>query len=498
VSIENKKEKSSPDLFKRSVKGGAWVFALRVLTQMLSLGRYVLLMNILGVNYMGLLGIAMLLMQILDSFSNTGFGAALIQKDKKLDSYLSTAWTIGIIRAFLLFAILFVAAPYFANWKAEPEDVSLTISIIRVLGLSFFIGALGNIGIIHFRKELQFHKQFIIQIIPSLISITVTVALVLIYKSVWSLVIGRLSANLFRCIFSYAMHPFRPKLQFQTQKAREMWQFGKWVMGSTIIGFLAHQGDDFFVMAYINVGALALYQAAYKFSNIPATEITHLISQVTFPAYSKIKNDIPRLCEAYFKILQFNACLSIPIAALIFILSPEFVTLFLDPEWQPIIPVMQTLTIFGLSRSIGATTGPVFQAVGRPDLITKIGLCKLVFLAIIIFPLTRKWGIVGTSTAIIIASVGAQPVIQFLILKILQSNLQKLCRVLVFPAIATIPMLAAIVWFKSFHQEISIGWFISMVITGIITYITGLLFLDYLFTFGIRKIIREQLASIRK
>jgi len=494
---ESKDKKKDPDLYKKAVKGGGWVFAIRVITQLLSIGRYILIMNILEVKDMGLLGIAFLMIQTLNTFSNTGFNVALIQKKNDARSYLNTVWTVGIIRAFVLFAILYFAAPIFVNLKNIPsQEASLTISVIRVLGMSFFIGALNNIGVIYFKKDLQFHKQFVFQILPNLIGIAVSVILVFVFENVWSLVLGRMSANIFRCIISYATHPFRPKFKLQVEKAKELWGFGKWVFGATIVSFLLTQGDDFFVWIYLDATALALYQAAYKFSNIPATEISHVISQVSFPAYSKIQNDIPRTRDAYFKIFQFSSCLSIPVAALIFILTPEFVTIFLKPEWYPMIPVMQMLAIFGMLRSLAATAGPVYQAVGRPDIVTKSSFVKLVFLAIIIYPLTQRWGIVGTCGAILIAEIMIRPTVLYLLTKLLKCGLLRFVRIVSFPLTATILMLSFLMLIKKLWPMPNIGGLIILALGGLAVYIMALVLLDCFFGYGIIKIIKEIMAAI--
>lgn len=492
-------EKESPDLYKKAVKGGFWVIAARVLAQILSIGRYVLLMNILQIKDMGLLGISFLMIQTLNTFSNTGFNAALVQKKGESKSYLDTAWTVGVIRAFILFAILYFAAPVIVNLKDIPlKEASLTISVIRVLGLSFLIGSASNIGVIYFKKELQFHKQFILQTLPTLISIIVSVVLVLIYKNVWSLVIGRMSANVFRCIISYILHPFRPKFKFELDKAKELWGFGKWVFGATIIGFLLTQGDDFFVWVYIDATALALYQAAYKFSNIPATEITHVISQVSFPAYSKLQDDIPRLRDAYFKILQFSSCLSIPIAALIFILTPEFVTIFLKSEWHPMIPAMQILAIFGLLRSLGATTGSVFYALNKPNIGTMTNLAKLLLLAIIIYPSTLRWGIVGTSSAILLVGLFSQPINLFFINRLLKCNSVIIFRTLIIPFIAATLTLTLIILYKYFCPITNIIHFTIAALIGIVTYTLSLLTLDYFSKYGFFESLKDQIAILKK
>ncbi len=360
-SVMENPEKKEKHLFKKVVKGGIWVFAIRFVTQLLSVARLVVLARFLEIEEMGLLGIGMLMIQILNTFTATGFQKALIQKKDDIHSYLNTAWTVGIVRAVVLFTILYFAAPYAAMLRVEPEKASLTISIIRVIGVTMLITAFGNIATIYFQKELQFQKQFIFQMSSTLVDSIITITIALIYRSIWSLVIGKLAGTFVKSVLGYIIYPYKPAIRLDFAQAAKLWKFGKWIFGGTILGFLVIQGDDIFVWAYLGVTALALYQMAYKFSNLPATEITNVISQITFPAYSKLQDDIPRLKEAYLKILKLTAFISVPIAGLIFVLAPDFVSLFLTEKWLPIVLPMQILAIKGLLSSLGGTRGPLFD-----------------------------------------------------------------------------------------------------------------------------------------
>ena len=373
-----KPAKIEKDLYSKAIKGGVWVFALRISLQIIFTARYLVFLHFISITDVGLLGIAMLMIDILNKFTNTGFNAALIQKADDIKGYLDTAWTVNIIRSVILFAILYFAAPYLAMLKVPPEKAALTITVIRAVGLLMIANAFNNIGLVYFRKELQFNKRFIFDIAATLVNVIVSISIAIVYRSVWSLVLGRLAGALTRCLLSYLMHPYRPTLRFDLPKAREMWSFGKWVFAMTIIGFLLTQGDDLFVWGLLGPTSLLLYQLAYKFSNIPATEITHLVSQVSFPAYSKIQDDIPRLRDAYLKVLQFTAFLTIPASGLIFILAPDFVHLFLPAEYAPMIRPMQILAVFGMLRSLKGTCGPLYYGVGQPKTKTKLSIAKLI------------------------------------------------------------------------------------------------------------------------
>ena len=126
----------------------------------------------------------------------------------------------------------------------------------------------------------------------------------------------------------------------------------------------------------LGLTALGLYQLSYTLSNLPATEITHVVSRVTFPAYSKLQEDLPRVRSAYLKVLQFISFLSFPLAGAIFIFLPDFVSIFLGDKWTPMVPAAQVLVMAGLLRSIAATTGPIFHALGKPKIDSKEYTCS--------------------------------------------------------------------------------------------------------------------------
>lgn len=472
--------RSAPDLFNRTVKGGMWVFALRMLTQLFSSAKWIVLVKWLAVVDFGLIGIADLTMQALSAFTTTGFQAALIQKKKQTYDFLDTAWTIGIIRGVLLFVVIYFIAPLATRFRVDPEQFQLTVNIIRVLGFCLILDAVSNIGTIYFRKDLQFNKQFIFEIVSSVINITITISIAVIYRSIWAIAIGKLVGSLTKCVISYWIHPYRPKFKVDLAKAGELWGFGKWIFALSALGFIIKTGDDYFVWGYLGVASLGLYRISYRFAMAPATEISDVITQVTFPAYSKLQDDIPRLRDAYLKVLEFTAFLSIPLAGFIFALTPNFIVLFRKEDLLLVIPVMQILALRGMICSIGATRGSLFQSTGQPKLGTVIKLVKLFILACLIYPLTKRLGLVGTAWSIVIADAAVQPLAFYFSVRVISCRPWRMLKPIVMPFVATCIMIAAIYLLKIYLPEDSFVSFFGIALTGGCVYIVTVWILDRL------------------
>ena len=490
----NNLAKSGESLSQRVVRGGAWVFALRITGRAFGLIRLVILARILAPHDFGLMGIALLTMATLDTFSQTGFHAALIQKKNNTDSYLNAAWTVLVLRGLFLFGILFFIAPYAAIFFKAPQAKL----IIQVIGLSVLLQAFTNIGVIYFRKELQFNKQFLYQLSGTLADFIVAISAVLILRSVWALVFGLLAGNVARFIASYLIHPYKPRLTSDLGKAKELFGFGKWVLGSSILIFLITQGDDIFVGKLLGTAALGFYQMAYLISNMPATEITHVISQVTFPAYSKLQDNIPRLREAYLKFFQVTAFLSFPIAGLIFVLASDFTKLFLGDKWMPMVPAMQVLVFAGLVRSIAATPGKIFHAIGKPEIDTKLQIVRLSVLAVLIYPFTIKWEILGTSIvvffSIFVSSIG----FSFMALKITKCKIEEYGKMIIFPLISGIIMVLSILLLKTCVNIATSWWFLLFATVGVLTYFGTVYLLDRFLNYGMYRLVNSCFDQLRR
>ena len=475
-------------LSQRAVRSGAWVFLLRVIQQLFSLARLMILARILAPHDFGLMGIALLSMATLETFSQTGFQQALIQKKHDIKPYLNTAWSFLILRGVILFAILYLIAPYAATFFDAPEAKP----IIQVIGLSVIFQAFTNIGVIHFQKELEFNKQFIYQFSGTLTDFVVAITAVLILGNVWALVFGLLAGKAAMFIASYLIHPYRPHLSFDIGKAKELFGYGKWILGSSILVFLITQGDDIFVGKLLGVTALGFYQMAYRISNLPATEITHVISQVTFPVYSKIQDDIPKLREAYLRVLQFTAFISFPIAGLIFVLAPDFTMIFLGEKWMPMVPAMQVLVWWGVIRGLVGAISPVFMSLGMPQIITKLQTVQTVLLFILIYPLTVHWGIYGTSLAVFLSALSMLFVRNHILIKTIKCRIWEFYKPILFPLIFTMISIFSIFAFKLLNINLTHAYsFVSYIGIFVLIFISLSYIADRFSNYGIQTIIKE-------
>lgn len=383
-------------LSRRVAHGGVWAFLINVLNRGLQLLRTVVLARLLAPEDFGLFGITVLALSALERLTETGFDAALIQKQDDDQVDLDTAWAVQIMRGVLLGALLLVGAPFVASFFEEPGAAAL----VRVLAAVSILTGLRNIGVIRFRKDIEFHKEFIFKLTSTLPDLIASVVAALILRSAWALVIGLVAGRLVQTVASYFLHSYRPSLRFDLSAATDLFNFGKYITAQSVVLFLLTEGDDALVGKVLGTTALGFYQIAYQLSNAAATQITHVISGVTFPAYSKLQEAPDKMNRGLLRTLTLTSFLALPIAGALGVLAHDVTAVFLGEKWLPMVAAMQVMCLFGAMRALAATFGPIYRAVARVDIPLKVNLTQLVLLAMIVYPLTIRWGILGTSVAI--------------------------------------------------------------------------------------------------
>jgi len=492
-----KKNKDNSDLFRRSVKGGFWVFFLRYAGHVLGFVKTIVIANLMFVDDYGIMTATLLMVEFLTTLSETGYYSALIQKKDHIHDYLDTAWTVAIFRGVILFLLLYFLSPLFASFRIAPDKQELAVSVMRIMGGCFLISGFSNIGIIHFSRDINFRPLTFVKIAEILIDIVISITLVVIYRSIWAYVAGWLVSGLFGCIMGYVICDYRPRLKLDFAKARELWQFGKWIYYLTIIGFIIRCGESYFVWGILGVNALGIYRLAYRYSTLPATEITNVIGQVLFPAFSKLQDDLPRLKEAYLKVLRLTSFLTVPMAFGLAVVGPDFVRLVFKPELHAMIPAMQILAFKGLYWSIGGTRAPLIQALGKPQINWHYSLFRLIILAITAYPLTKYWGMAGAGVSTLLMGVLINPLDFHLVCRLLKTGIWEMYRPFFYPLTASMVM-AVVLWFLKYTvlTETTILNFCMSIVVGISVYLSLIWGLDKITNYGIRQNLVELLRIL--
>jgi O-antigen/teichoic acid export membrane protein len=482
-----------PSLAESVVKGSFWIFSLRLTNRMLGLLRTVVLARLLMPEDFGVVGIAALVIATLETFSQPGLATALVQKKESIQDSLDTAWTTSVVRSILIFVLLLLIAP----WVARFFNSSQARLVIQFLAVSVIIAGCRNIGIIYFQKELNFKNQYLYDVSVTLGNIAVAIPAAVLLGNVWALVLGAIAGSITRFFMSYVLQAYRPRLRFDKEKFGQLFAYGKWVLGSSVLVFLATQGDDIFLGKMFGAAALGFYQMAYMISNLPTTEVTQILSHVTFPAYAKLQDDRDRLKDAYLRVMQMIACFAIPLSGGLFIFSHDLVAIVLSKKWLPLVPLVKVLVWSGLMRALMESTIPIFNAMAKPRTHTKWQLTKFVVLAVSIYPLARQWGTAGVAAAVLAATGIATIGSLYDAKKLVAYETTVLIKILAIPFMSMLLPLGIVYWGRGSIGSHPFFAGVMAAVIGILVYLAGIYFFDKTCDYNMGSIVKESILLLR-
>lgn len=348
--------------------------------------------------------------------------------------------------------------------------------VLQILSLSLLLAGLQNIGTVYFIKDLKFNCVFWIQFSGTLTDVTISIIVAILEKSIWALVWGKLAGAAVTVCLSYLLHPYRPRFCLDFETISSLWRYGKWILGSTLVGFFMLKANDLFIGKLLGPAMLGIYQLAYRISFMPSKEIISMVSQVAFPSYSRIQDDLPRLKEAYLKVLRTTTFFAFPITGLVWFLAPDFSRLFLPDYWQAVVPIIQLLAILGLMSAVFSNTGPLLKAVGKHKYAFYWMLLRLAMTLGLVYPLTLKYGLQGSCWAILIPAITIKFLVVPILIRIARFSLTEFLEQLL-PAIACTTLIVVFLYlsrsFIAHAMEAGISPFIFflLIILSILLYI---------------------------
>ena len=230
-------------------------------------------------------------------------------------------------------------------------------------------------------------------------------------------------------------------------------------------------------------------------SNLPTTEISHVISNVTFPAYSKMQNDVERLKNAYLRVLQLTALVSLPLTGLIFSLSEELTSTVLGSKWMSIVPLIRILSAgrFAEGDSRDYRTG--FAGNRSAELDTAWQVVRLFILAAAIYPMTMRWGLSGTSTAVLLSLSITTVGFCWMVIRVTGCRGYDFFKSLIVPLVSTLAMVWRIGCIKSLIVFPDPWQLVFLSICGILAYQISVVTIDQVFKFGITGLLKESLRA---
>lgn len=169
-----------------------------------------------------------------------------------------------------------------------------------------------------------------------------------------------------------------------------------------------------------------------------------MLNDVTFPTLAQVSDDDHALAVGYRRTLRLAATAVFPAVVGTALVAPAFVRAVLRLEWIPAVRPLQAIALAAIAQGLTATDKSLWQAVDRPDLLTKAKSLTLAVLTVTAVPATFLYGTLGTAAAVAATAFLVAPIRAWFVAKVLDASVREVTALLVGPAIATLAMAAVV------------------------------------------------------
>ena len=140
------------DLKSKTISGMIWSAVQKFGNMGISFISNIVLARMLTPDDYGCIGMLAIFIVVSNTFVDGGFGSALIQKKEPTQQDYSTIFWWNIFVSSLLYGVLYLGAPFIAEFYHMP----LLSSVLRVQGIVLIINSLNIIQTNQLRKQLKF------------------------------------------------------------------------------------------------------------------------------------------------------------------------------------------------------------------------------------------------------------------------------------------------------------------------------------------------------
>ena len=355
-------------LKEKTVNGVLWNALNRFSAQGIQFVFNILIARILLPEDYGVVAMLSIFLAVSQTFIDSGFANALIQKKNRTEADYNTVFYFNIAISLLFCFLLWISAPAIAAFYKTP----ILTKITRIVCFNLIINAFGAIQHVKLTIDINFKTQAVI----SIISITAigAVGLWMAKKGygVWALVVQSLVGSSVNTLLAWIFVRWRPKAVFSWKSLKEMFAFGSKLLASGLIDTVWGNMYSITIGKVLNPTALGVYNRAESFATFPSSNVYGLVQGVSYPVLCSIQDDRERLREAFRRFIKLFAYVTFPMMIGLAAVADPFIRLLLTDKWAESIPYLQILCFSLMWYPINGMNMTFPNVTGRSDLYLKM------------------------------------------------------------------------------------------------------------------------------
>ena len=336
----------------------------------------------------GLIAMLGIFLAIAQTFIDSGFSNALIQKQDRTEADFSTVFYFNIVVGVVVYLLLYLCSPFIASFYNEPKLDLVT----KVVGLNLIISSFSVVQRAKLTIALNFKLQAVASLIAVIISGGIGVYMAYVGYGVWAIAIQALLNNFLNTVLLWVVTKWVPKFCFSWMSFRILFNFGSKLLLSGLLHTIYTNLYNIVIGKKFSAMELGYYNQAYTIAFFPSNSIMSIMSRAIYPIQCSIQDDDERLKNIFLQYLRISVYVIFPLMIGICVLAKPFVLLILTEKWLSMVPLLQIMCIAYMWTPIMVINNNIVNVKGRSDYFLKAEILKKVIAILILF-ITIPFGI---------------------------------------------------------------------------------------------------------
>lgn len=362
----------------------------------------------------GMMAIVQTVLLGLTMISDSGLEQSIMRSKRGDDpDFLNTAWTVQIVRGFLLWMVTCAVALPIANVYGEP----MLALLLPVAGISAFVRGFRTTKVATEQRHMALGRLTVTELSVQFVNLVIVAFLAWWWRSVWALSIGGVISTFLTIMLQhYALPGINNRLRWNRNAFRELFGFGKFIFMSSTLGFVVNNADKLILGAYLSLAEFGVFNIGFMLATLPLMISKAVINAVIFPLYRM--RPITESIANRHKVLRARrmvlaACLGIMVV-MAFIGVP-LIDLLYDPRYAMAGPVLVLMSFALVPLVVVESYRAVFLAAGDSKSLFLLTLFGAILQITLVYLGVTWFGIFGVILAPALTSLMLGPLRVYLL-----------------------------------------------------------------------------------
>lgn len=400
-------------LKRRAIAGLGWRMMQSVSAQLVNFILQLILARLLLPADYGIVSMAAVFITVANVFVQTGFTAAVIQRETLTEQETASAFLGGMLLSVVLFAALFFCAPAISRFYREP----VLVAVLRVQAINLPVLALCSVHLALLTRELQYKKSFLASLVGYVVNGIVGIAMALLGYGVWALVVSALAGNAVNCAVIWIVTRWFPRERPTLAAARRVLSFSSKILAANLLNTLYNNMYNLIIGKAYNAATLGYYSKGFQFPTVIMNNVDGVLNNVLFTTLSRAQSDEARSKHIMRLSQRLSLFLTAPLMAGLFAVAEPLVAVLLTARWLPAVPFLRVVCVICLFWPLSAKT-QALNARGKSGVTLTFNLLtKLITFGVMLY--FKRFSI----QTLMLASMAAEIVNAFVYMPVVQRYL---------------------------------------------------------------------------